>query len=82
MNETKNPSKQTNKKKKGFAVPVGEWFKDERYRNNFHGDGIVNDLVVKKTYDDHVKGEKDYSEKLWSLYMYNLLKEKGILEVI
>ncbi|WP_024326778.1 XrtA/PEP-CTERM system amidotransferase [Thioalkalivibrio sp. AKL19] len=66
------------RRKKGFAVPVAEWFRGplrERMRAQVLGpriadSGIFNMDYLKTLVDQHTSGARDHSPALWSLLMF------------
>lgn len=63
--------------KKGFSVPLGQWFRaelnDELNDTLLKADGLVASLLTRDTIrrliDDHCTGGRDQSSRLWKLYM-------------
>jgi asparagine synthase (glutamine-hydrolysing) len=68
------------RKKMGFAVPIGEWFKGElrgMLRDSlFASDSLASSHfrkpVVEKLIDEHEQGTQDHSQRLYSLLMLEL----------
>lgn len=65
-------------KKQGFAVPLSVWFKGdlkeyahEALINSKHLYDILDNKHVKKILENHQKGMRDYSSKIWSLLFLN-----------
>lgn len=66
------------RRKKGFAVPVAEWFRGplrERMRAQVLGpriadSGIFDMDYLKTLVDQHTSGARDHSPALWSLLMF------------
>lgn len=63
-----------NHKKQGFAIPLNVWFKDELRDysydvliNSTRLDQFLDKKEVKNILDNHQKGIRDYSKKIWSL---------------
>ena len=73
-------------KKQGFAVPLSIWFKgnlkDYSYDtlvNSEHLYGFLNKSYVEDMLNNHQKGIRDYSEKIWSLLFLNeWLKQNNV----
>lgn len=72
-----------NKKKLGFPVPIRIWLKEENYykivRESFLSDN--SNLFFHKEWllrllDDHYRGKKDNSRKIWTIYMFLLWYEQ------
>ena len=63
--------------KQGFSVPLGAWFRgplrDELYDTLLRSDGIVTSIfsrgTTEKLIDNHCRGSRDQSHRLWKLYM-------------
>lgn len=77
------PQEVADKKKLGFPVPIRIWLKEDKYYNQvkeafvsdtgrkyFNADGLV------KLLDEHKKGKKDNSRKIWTVYMFLLWHEQ------
>lgn len=67
------------RRKMGFAVPVREWFRNEirEYAGPIILNGpatqdYLNRETVKKAWDEHQSGARDYSPRLWMIMMLNL----------
>ncbi len=64
-----------NRKKMGFSVPLNYWFKGKlkEYAKNilfdssFIGRGFFNERYVRKLFQVHEKGKRDFSRKIWNL---------------
>lgn len=67
--------KWANKKKLGFPVPIREWIKEEDIYNEIRklfleGSEFFNTKRIIKLLDDHKKGKRDNSRKIWTLYTF------------
>jgi asparagine synthase (glutamine-hydrolysing) len=63
------------RKKKGFAVPVAEWFrgelKDLAYEAIFQRpDGVLNGEFLGRCWKQHQRGQRDWSALLWTVLMF------------
>ena len=75
------------RKKRGFAVPLGEWLKSP-YNIDSSGYGYVfrkqddwlNNDLVRQTYHEHISGRMDHTQRLWSIMVWRVLGKKGLLE--
>ncbi len=64
--------------KKGFAVPIGNWFRDELKEDllvelnekRIKEQGIFNYGYIEKILNEHFKMIKDRSSELWALYVF------------
>lgn len=74
------PSAIIDRRKHGFGVPVGEWFKKElkTYATEVFQDsrtqqrGFFNSGYVMSLLDKHQEGLQDFSPQLWTLLMFEL----------
>ena len=69
------PEKWSNKKKLGFPVPIREWLKEEDTYNLVKETFSKSEEFFKpnkiiKLLDDHKKGKKDNSRKIWTIYSF------------
>ena len=69
--------------KMGFAVPISEWFKSDikEYSRKIIVEGsasrnYLNSGHIKRIWEEHQQGIKDWSFPLWSLMMLNLWYER------
>ncbi len=68
------------RKKMGFSVPLAEWFRDEikilAEQKLFHSPGGLSDYFkmdkIKKIWDQHQSGERDFSAPIWSMLMFQM----------
>ena len=68
-----------NRKKMGFAIPLGRWFrnelKDVAHSTLFDStDGILDPKFLKKIWDQHQRGHYDRSSHLWAVMMFRRWK--------
>lgn len=71
------PDKLLNASKRGFGVPVGEWFRKELKnelastfeKNRVNDMGIFQFDEIEKLINDHQSGKKNNSSILWALYV-------------
>ena len=72
------PSELIDRPKKGFSLPVGEWLRgplrewaeellDE---NRITNEGYLQTKVVRKTWEDHLSGQRDLRHHVWALLMF------------
>lgn len=74
------PEENMHRRKQGFSVPVGNWFRCELH--DYLGDhlldgrlasrGLFHQDVVQRLFDDHQRGKADYAHQLWILLMLEL----------
>ena len=80
------PSENLTRRKMGFGVPIGHWFRgtmqpflrevilSERALSR----GLFNHEVVQEFVDQHAAGNRDYSHQLWTLLMLELWFQRFI----
>ncbi len=74
------PSENLTRRKMGFGVPIGHWFRGKMQpflrevilSEKALGRGLFRPEAVKQLVDQHVRAEKDYSHQLWTLLMLEL----------
>jgi asparagine synthase (glutamine-hydrolysing) len=74
------PSSILHRSKKGFSVPVAEWFRgelkgfaqDALFRND---DGLLNSSFLDRCWKQHQRGQRDWSALLWSVLMFRKWQE-------
>ena len=80
------PSENLTRRKMGFGVPIGYWFRGAMQpflRETVLSDkalsrGLFTPQAVRRIVDDHVAGKVDHSHRLWSLLMLELWFERFI----
>ena len=80
------PKENTHRRKMGFGVPVGEWFRGELKK--FLCDNLLSERSLKRGYFAasaikemirlHTEKQKDYSFQLWALLMLELWHKRFI----
>lgn len=71
------PEEIFNQPKRGFAVPIGTWIREElreEFESNLSDDFLnhvpnLNVSKFKKMFQDHLKGKADYSSYIWRVYV-------------
>ncbi|NDP26336.1 MAG: asparagine synthase (glutamine-hydrolyzing) [Flavobacterium sp.] len=71
------PEEVFNQPKKGFAVPIGTWIREElrgEFIENLSDDFLnqvpnLNVVKFKKMFQDHLEGKCDYSSYVWRVYV-------------
>ncbi len=72
------PPHMVEKKKLGFPTPIRVWLKDELGNyvrntiNNSKTDDLINKAYAIKLLDEHIKGKKDNSRKVWTIFIFCL----------
>lgn len=74
------PSGVLNRAKKGFAIPLAEWFrgelKDFAYQSMFQGnDAFLNKQFLTQCWKQHQSGRRDWSALLWTVLMFKTWQE-------
>ena len=80
----KLPAEIVQRKKQGFAVPVGAWFagelapmlRDVLSRSNVERAGLVDPQLVERLVEDHIAGRVDYRKELWNLFVLHQWSDK------
>jgi len=67
------------RRKQGFSVPMGEWFKGEMGKDLLDLLDSVASPFISRTaviglYNEHLSGSKDNGHRLWLFYVYLLWK--------
>ncbi len=78
------PKENICRRKMGFGVPVGQWFRGEL--KAFLRETVLSDSSLKRGYfrpdairkivEDHISGKKDYTFQLWAILMLELWHKK------
>ncbi|MCX6628940.1 MAG: asparagine synthase (glutamine-hydrolyzing) [Candidatus Solibacter sp.] len=68
------------RRKQGFAVPVAEWFRGElkefAHETIFRRqDGLLNHAYLARCWNQHEKGQRDWSALLWCVLMFRTWQE-------
>ena len=74
------PSENLNRRKMGFGVPIGHWFRGKMQpflrevvlSEKAMQRGLFKPEAVKQLIELHTRGERDYSHQLWTLLMLEL----------
>jgi asparagine synthase (glutamine-hydrolysing) len=74
------PGEILNRSKKGFSMPVAEWFrgelKDFAYSAMFGAhDEILNRAFLMQCWNQHQRGQRDWSALLWCVLMFKTWQE-------
>jgi asparagine synthase (glutamine-hydrolysing) len=80
------PVENLNRPKMGFGVPIGHWFRGRMKK--FLGETLLGEKAlkrglfkgeeVKRMFELHARGERDYSHQLWTLLMLELWFQRFI----
>ena len=79
----KLPQEILGRRKKGFGIPVGKWFRhdlrslllDTLSESRLRRQGIFNPAEVGRLVDEHLRGAKDNRKQLWTLFIFQLWHE-------
>jgi asparagine synthase (glutamine-hydrolysing) len=68
------------RRKQGFAIPLGQWFRQElremTEKTLFDtNDGILNPATLREIWNQHQRGHYERSAQLWSVLMFRKWKE-------
>jgi asparagine synthase (glutamine-hydrolysing) len=74
------PSENLNRRKMGFGVPIGHWFRGKMQpflrevvlSEKASRRGLFKPEGVRQLIELHTRGERDYSQQLWTLLMLEL----------
>jgi asparagine synthase (glutamine-hydrolysing) len=74
------PSEVLTRRKRGFAVPVAEWFRGELKEVTCvslfgRQDGLLNNAFLMKCWNQHQQGRRDWSALLWTTLMFRKWQE-------
>jgi asparagine synthase (glutamine-hydrolysing) len=74
------PASVLTRKKKGFAVPVAQWFRGELKEYGYEAivrrqDGVLNPAFLTRCWNQHQRGQRDWSPLLWSVLMFRAWQE-------
>jgi asparagine synthase (glutamine-hydrolysing) len=80
------PPENIHRRKMGFGMPVGEWFRgelkdylaDNLLSESFFRRGYFKPGAIKNMVSQHLSGRADYSFQLWSLLMLELWHKRFI----
>jgi asparagine synthase (glutamine-hydrolysing) len=80
------PAENLNRRKMGFGVPIGHWFRGKLepfLRETLLGAaslnrGLFKPEAIKLMVESHTRGERDYSSQLWTLLMLELWFQRFI----
>jgi len=64
--------------KAGFAIPVGVWLRGPLRgwaeelldSKRLADDGIFNPEIIRRTWDEHLSGRRDWTTRLWAVLMF------------
>ena len=74
------PAPVLTRKKKGFAVPVAEWFRGELKEFAYEAlirrpDEALNSVFLTRCWNQHQRGQRDWSALLWCVLMFKSWRE-------
>jgi len=82
------PAENMDRRKMGFAVPVGQWFRNDKRMKSLlmdtvlshraMGRGYFQPEAVRKLVDEHLQEKLDHTSRLWSLLMLELWHQEFI----
>lgn len=79
----KLPPEIPGRRKKGFGIPIGKWFRkelrnlllDSLAESRIRQQGIFNPAEVTRLVGEHLRGAKDHRKQLWTLLIFQLWHE-------
>ena len=79
------PAELLNKPKTGFSIPIGKWLRGALRdwaenlleKNRLDTEGNFSSKVVRDIWNQHLSGKQDYSNRLWSILMFQAWFEKS-----
>lgn len=82
--EPKLPKEILNRRKKGFGIPLTKWFKNELKQtlldvfspSRLKQEGLFNADTIQALLNDHFSGKKDNRKQIWTLFMFEMWKER------
>ena len=82
--EPKLPKEILNRGKKGFGIPLAKWFKNELRQtlldvfspSRLKQEGLFNPEAIQALLNDHFSGKKDNRKQIWTLFMFEMWKER------
>jgi asparagine synthase (glutamine-hydrolysing) len=76
----KLPSSLLRAPKRGFSIPLREWFKDKAFEQKlqslYTADFGLDQKIIKKLAEDNNSGKEDYGNLLWMLFILKSSTEK------
>jgi asparagine synthase (glutamine-hydrolysing) len=76
------------RRKMGFAVPVGQWFRNDARMKSLLMDTVLSHRAMTRGYfkpeavrrlvDEHLQEKRDHTPRLWSLLMLELWHQEFI----
>ena len=82
--ENKLPKEILYRKKKGFGIPLAKWLKNELKQtlldnlspSRLNQSGLFNANTIKTMLDDHFSGRKDNRKPIWTIFMFEMWRER------
>jgi asparagine synthase (glutamine-hydrolysing) len=76
----KLPPEIVGRRKKGFGLPVGKWFRhelrglmlDTLSESRIRSQGLFHAAEITRLVDEHLRGTKDNRKQLWTLFIFQL----------
>jgi asparagine synthase (glutamine-hydrolysing) len=81
--QDKLPAEILGRSKKGFGIPVGQWFRhelrdlllDSLSESRIRRQGLFNPAEITRLVEEHLRGTKDNRKQLWTLFIFQLWHE-------
>jgi asparagine synthase (glutamine-hydrolysing) len=76
----------TTRRKKGFGIPIAQWFKrelrdaleDELSERRLRDQGIFEPSEVQRLLSEHMAGRRDHRKQLWTLFVFQLWHRRWV----
>ena len=76
----------TGRRKKGFGIPIAQWFKrelrdaleDELSERRLRDQGIFEPSEVQRLLSEHMAGRRDHRKQLWTLFVFQLWHRRWV----
>ena len=86
LGERHLPKSIVHRKKKGFGIPLGRWFRDKLKdfltdylaADRIKRQGLLNHTMVTTLVEDHLKGRRNNHKQLWTLLVFQLWLERWL----
>jgi asparagine synthase (glutamine-hydrolysing) len=80
------PKELIERPKKGFAVPIADWLRgplrewaDELLsESRLRKDGYFHAVLIRKKWDEHQSGQRNWEHHLWNVLMFNMWADKWL----
>lgn len=78
------PQAMIERPKKGFSIPIDSWLRTELREwaenllneNRLKEEGFFQEKLIRKTWEEHLSGQKNWSTQLWNVLMFQAWLDK------